>query len=79
MWIGLFGWAATVISVIGVILNNRKIRLSFVLWMFSNALSLAIHWQTGIWSLTIRDTVFILLAVEGWRLWKKTDEFRHHN
>jgi len=68
--IEIFGLVATVIAVIGVVLNNRRIRACFILWLFSNGLSLAIHLNAGIYSLALRDLVFVALAIEGWFLWK---------
>ena len=67
--IELFGIISTVIAIGGVILNNRKKRLCFSLWVMSNAMSLVIHFDAGIWSLVVRDAVFLILAVEGWFKW----------
>ena len=67
----LIGLISTILSVVGVLLNNRRLIWCFPIWLISNTLSLAIHWQSDIWSLTVRDAVFIVLAVEGWLLWKR--------
>jgi nicotinamide riboside transporter PnuC len=67
----LLGTIATVIAVAGVVANNRKWRICFWLWLVSNGLTAAIHAQTGIWSLCVRDIIFFGLAVEGLWLWKK--------
>ena len=66
----IIGTITTVIAVAGVILNNRKIRWCFVLWMVSNFLSAVIHINTGVWSLVVRDLIFLVLAIEGYRLWR---------
>ena len=68
--IELIGSIATVIAIIGVIANNRKLRWCFLLWMISNAMSLIIHFDAGIWSLVARDAVFLVLAVEGYCKWR---------
>jgi len=65
------GLAATALAVTGVVLNNRKRRECFMLWLVSNSLSLAIHLAAGIWSLALRDAIFLALAVEGLWLWRK--------
>ena len=65
------GLLATVIAVAGVVANNRKWRVCFWLWIVSNGLTAAIHAHAGIWSLCGRDVIFLTLAVEGLRLWKK--------
>jgi len=67
--IEIIGLAATVLAVAGVITNNRKIRVCFVLWMFSNAMTGFIHAEAHIWSLLLRDTIFFILAIEGWIKW----------
>ena len=62
----IIGVASTLLAVTGVFLNNRKIRICFLVWMVSNGLSLLIHSRARIWSLTARDAIFLVLAVEGW-------------
>jgi nicotinamide riboside transporter PnuC len=69
--IELIGTIATVLAICGVWLNNRKLIACFYLWFISNGLSAIIHWRTGTWSLMARDVIFIVLAVEGIRLWAK--------
>ena len=69
--IEILGVVATVLAVVGVILNNRKIRACFYVWIFSNALCAVIHWQAGVWSLFMRDWIFVGLAIEGVWLWRK--------
>lgn len=66
----IIGAVSAVLAVGGVLLNNRKYRCCFVLWMISNFLSALIHSQTGPVSLVIRDVIFLVLAVEGYWLWR---------
>ena len=68
--IEIIGVVSGVLAVVGVILNNRKYRWCFLLWMASNILSCVIHLSLGPWSLVVRDMVFLCLAVEGWFLWR---------
>lgn len=70
-WIELVGLLATALAIVGVVANNRRKRVCFVLWLFSNAMTLAIHVHAGIWSLAVRDAIFLVLAVEGLILWRK--------
>ncbi len=65
----IFGLISTALAVVGVIANNRKLRWCFLLWMVSNAITLVIHTRAGIWSLALRDVIFLVLAVEGWIRW----------
>ena len=69
--IELLGFIATAIAIAGVILNNYRMRWCFGLWLVSNAISLSIHWHMGIVSLTIRDAVFLILAVHGLVMWSR--------
>ena len=69
--IEIIGAVATVIAIIGVLANNRRLRWCFLFWLISNAMSMAIHMDAGIRSLAVRDAAFFVMAVEGWFLWGK--------
>jgi nicotinamide riboside transporter PnuC len=71
MTIELFGIITTLLAVSGVILNNRLRIECFYLWFVSNLISAVIHAEARIWSLCIRDMIFLILAVEGIWLWSK--------
>jgi nicotinamide riboside transporter PnuC len=79
--IDIAGWMATVIAVAGVWMNNKRLRACFILWMFSNALSLGVHAAAGMWSMAVRDGAFFVLAIHGWRLWSNpfSPEAIHEN
>jgi len=61
----------TILAVAGVVLNNRLNIACFSVWIVSNLIFAVIHIKTGLWSIAVRDVVFIFLAVEGWRQWSK--------
>ena len=65
------GWTVTVIAVTGVVLNNRRRRACFVVWMVSNLLSAGLHGYAGIWSLAARDVIFFVLAIHGLICWSR--------
>lgn len=65
------GTIATVLAVLGVVLNNRRRRECFIVWIFSNLLTLGVHVAVGVWSMVTRDVIFLALAVEGMILWKR--------
>lgn len=69
------GVIATVFAVYGVILNNDHKKSCFLLWFFSNALSIVIHASFLCWSLTLRDAIFIYLAYVGYKKWTKLEQF----
>ena len=71
MGIETLGFAATVLAVAGVVLNNRKYIACFYFWLVSNWLSAMVHWQSGIYSLLVRDAIFMLLALEGIYQWRR--------
>jgi len=62
---------ANVLAVWGVLLNNHRRRRCFVVWMFSNSLTAAIHLYAGLWSLLVRDVLFLALAVHGYIAWRR--------
>lgn len=67
----IIGIIATILAVIGVITNNRRLRLCFLFFFVSNTLAGGIHVHAGIWSFVVRDAIFIVLAIEGWFKWGK--------
>ena len=69
--IELAGTLATIIAVIGVVMNNHRKRACFIVWLVSNSIALAIHLDANILSLAVRDLIFLCLAVDGWRRWSK--------
>ena len=66
------GILTTTLAVAGVLTNNRRLRVCFLLWMVSNALTAGIHAYMGIYSLLIRDVIFFVLAIEGYIKWGKS-------
>ena len=74
MWCEIVGYIAGAVAIAGVVLNNRKLRACFLLWMASNAMSMWLHVVASMWSLSIRDGIFLMLAVEGWYRWTEKGE-----
>ena len=70
--IELFGIISLVLSVTGVVLNNRKLKFCFLFWIISNILSGYVHFEAHVYSLLCRDIIFTVLAIEGWVKWGKT-------
>jgi len=67
------GVIALLLGVTGVILNNRKFRICFIVWFVGTMLTASIHASAGIWSLFGKDLIFLVLSVEGWYRWKKSE------
>lgn len=64
------GYISMVLAVAGVVFNNYKMAVCFKIWIVSNTLSLILHIALGVWSLTARDFIFLLLAVHGIFKWR---------
>ena len=69
--IEILGLITLLISIGGVVQNNRLKISCFYLWLVSNAISAAIHAVVGPWSLVVRDIVFFILCIDGIRRWRK--------
>jgi hypothetical protein len=69
------GWAATCGAVAGVVLNNYRMRVCFIVWLATNAVSGLLHVRgylagdPAMLALAARDAVFSVLAVHGYLCW----------
>ena len=70
----VLGGAAGVLAVLGVFLNNHKLRSCFILFMISNAICGVVHTSTGLWTLVARDVAFFVLGIDGWYRWGRLCE-----
>lgn len=70
-FVEIVGAVSGSLAVAGAVMNNRKMRVCFVVWAISNSLSVLVHVAYGTWSLAARDVVFLGLAVHGFILWRK--------
>jgi len=73
-WLEIIGWTSGAVAVAGVILNNYRLRLCFLLWLASNSASAGLHLNAGMYGLAARDVVFLVLAIHGLILWGKPKE-----
>ncbi len=71
--IEIIGSIATVLAVAGVKMNNHRCIWCFALFAVSNSLAGYIHYDAGILSFYIRDAIFLGLAFDGARRWRKKD------
>lgn len=67
------GLICLVLSVGGVLLNNNKLRVCFIPWLISNALSGFLHVSADMWTLAARDGIFFLLAIHGFWAWRRRE------
>ncbi len=68
------GFISSVLAVIGVLLNNRKMISCFYFWLISNLLSCYLHLRPELWPLVLRDIVFFILAIEGLKKWCNSEK-----
>ena len=69
-WTEIVGTIATVLAVTGVLLNNRRMIACFYIWIVSNSITAALHYNVELYSLLVRDVVFLALAFEGLYKWR---------
>lgn len=72
----VFTWAATIVALIGTILNCKQIRACFYLWTVTNAMWFGWDAYCGLWSRCVLDAVQFILAIWGIYEWKKLDAQR---
>lgn len=67
----LFTWIATVVALIGTILNCKKIKWCFYLWTATNIMWLVWDIKNGTISRAVLDFVQLALAIYGIYEWSK--------
>lgn len=66
----MISWITTAICLLGTILNVKKLKLCFYLWLIGNVLWLCIDINNGLWSRALLDVVQGALAVWGVIEWR---------
>ena len=67
----IISWITTIMCLTGTVLNVKKIKLCFWLWLGGNILWLCIDIYNGLWSRAVLDIVQGILALWGIIEWKK--------
>lgn len=66
--------ALAVLSVVGVWLNNLRVRHCFFFWMVTNAGYIAVDvWYTELWGRAAQHCLFLALALHGWWAWGRPE------
>lgn len=73
-WLEIATWALAVISLIGTVLNVKKIKYCFYIWTVSNILWLTYDLYIGLYSRALLDVVHLGLALWGIYAWRKEDD-----
>ena len=71
LWLTIGTWALTAVSLIGTVLNVKKIKYCFYIWTVANILWLAYDIYTGLYSRAVLDAVHLCFAVWGIIAWGK--------
>lgn len=62
-------WIATILSLVGIILNASMIMWCWVVWMVSNLLWVYWSVKKKEYSQTVLWTIFFFANIYGWYLW----------
>ena len=68
--LSIIGWITAIVCLTGTILNVKKIKFCFWLWLIGNVLWLCIDIYNGLWSRAFLDVVQGALALWGLIEWK---------
>lgn len=64
-------WAAATCSLIGVFLMGRKLKVSWLIFLVSNALWITHCYIHGQWAQLSLNVVFVILNILGYRKWSR--------
>lgn len=67
----MIAWIATIIAIIGSILNSNKREEGFYLWIISNSLYVYINIKAGIIAQAVLFVFNIIVCLWGLYQWKK--------
>lgn len=68
----IISWITTIVCLTGTILNVKKLKVCFWLWLLGNILWLCIDIYNSLWSRAVLDIVQGSLAVWGLVEWKSS-------
>lgn len=69
----IYTWVATLVALVGTVLNCKKIKACFYLWTATNIMWLAYDLYLGTVSRAVLDAVQLALAIYGIYEWTKLD------
>ncbi len=64
-------WIVTILSIVGVILNIKKLRICFVIWIVTNGFWMIYDFVNGLYSQSLLFLIYLILAVWGVIEWKR--------
>ena len=70
-WFTIFTAVLTVLALVGVVLNIKRKRACFYVWLFTNASWAVVDFYKGIPAQGLLFTIYTALAVRGILEWKE--------
>lgn len=70
----LFGWAGSVIAIVGALLNARKVRAGFLFYIASNIALVSVGVVKGELYNVLLFSVFLVISTYGFFKWKRIDQ-----
>ncbi len=64
-------WLLVCLSIAGVVLNVRRDRRGFLLWMIANIGWMIIDFMQGLYAQAFLFCIYFVLSFWGWTSWKK--------
>jgi len=70
LWLTIGTWLLTALNLVGTVLNVKKVKYCFYIWLLANAFWLAYDVYVGLYSRAVLDAVHFGLAAWGIIAWK---------
>lgn len=65
-------WLIVIVAMLGTVLNVKRDRRGFILWIVSNLALAVINARGGEWAQATLWIVYVVMAVWGWVSWGKS-------
>ncbi len=70
-------WVTTGLALVGTVLNIRKVRWCFAIWLVTNLVWCCRNFAIGETALGVQFAVYAVLSVIGWISWKPERSYPH--
>ena len=67
-------WIITILSIVGVVLNIKKKKICFLIWIVTNTSWMIIDYLEGLYSQSALFLVYLILAFYGLIEWNRKKE-----
>lgn len=73
IWLIICQWLAMFLALLGMVFNNHKKRVCFVIWFAGSILGIILYIDTELWGLVVRDIIYLVLFIHGYLLWGRKE------